>query len=127
MGEENLEDKILNKKISFSIKDLKWVIITGVSVVLWIVTVILWVTDKDNQKIKIKNLEESKVSLEKQVATLQGQIKGVENASIIFMQNPPSELKFRIDLLEKKVNSFDLPFNNRITNIDTNKIKRREH
>lgn len=130
MGEDNVEDKLLNRHISFSIKDMKWVITSGVALILWIVTAILWVKDKDAQSEKIKNLESQNSTLEKQVATLEGQIKGVENASNIFMQNPPSELKFRIDLLEKRIGVLELPGSNppppTIT-LDTSNVVRRGH
>ena len=104
---DDIEEVLMEKRLSFSIKDIKWIITSSVMLVLWLVTSILWVKDKNTQSDKIKSLEESKAQLEKQVATLEGQVKGVENASIIFMQNPPSELKFRLDLLEKRVNNLD--------------------
>jgi len=109
MGNKNqdIEGVLMEKRLSFSVKDLKWVITSAVISVLWLVTSILWVKDKNTQSDKIKSLEDSKAQLEKQVATLEGQVKGVENASIIFMQNPPSELKFRIDLLEKRVDGLE--------------------
>jgi polyhydroxyalkanoate synthesis regulator phasin len=130
MGEDNVEDKILNRQVSFSVKDMKWVITTAVSVVLWIVTAILWVKDSNSRGEKIQHLEEQNTTLEKQVATLEGQIKGVENASTIFMQNPPSELKFRIDGLEKRVNRLELPGSNPpppTSPVDTSNVVRRGH
>ena len=106
MGED-LEDKVMDKRISFSVKDMKWVITSGVALVLWIVTAVLWVKSSDAQSDKISHLEDQNTSLVKQVATLEGQIKGVENASIIFMENPPAELKFRIDGLENRVDRLE--------------------
>lgn len=129
MGDD-LEDKIMDKKISFSVKDMKWVITSAVALILWIVTAILWVKSSDAQSDKISHLEEQNSTLEKQVATLEGQIKGVENASIIFMENPPAELKFRLDGLEKRVDVLELPGSNPpvevITN-DTTVVNRRTH
>lgn len=109
---KELEEKVMEKRFSLSVKDFKWVITSGVVLVLWLVTAILWIKDKNSQSDKIKSLEDSKTQLEKQVATLEGQIKGVENASIIFMQNPPSELKFRIDILEKRITYLEDPNSN---------------
>ena len=131
MGENNLEDKILDKKLSFSVKDMKWVITSAVALILWIVTAILWVKDKDAQTEKISKLETQNSTLEKQVATLEGQIKGVENASTIFMQNPPSENKVRIDVLEKRVERLELPgYNPPVDDsrhTDTSRVVRRGH
>jgi polyhydroxyalkanoate synthesis regulator phasin len=132
MGEDSAEDKILNKQVSFSVKDMKWVITTAVSVVLWIVTAILWVKDSNARGEKIQHLEEQNTTLEKQVATLEGQIEGVQNASNIFMQNPPGELKFRIDILEKRIDILEkpgsnIPFDNSEALSDTTRIIRRGH
>jgi peptidoglycan hydrolase CwlO-like protein len=127
-----MEDKIMNKQVSFSIKDMKWVITTAVSVVLWIVTAVLWVKDSNARGEKISHLEEQNTTLEKQVSKLEGQIEGVQNASDIFMQNPPGELKFRIDILEKRVNILEKPgsnspFDNSSALTDTTRVIRREH
>lgn len=121
-----IEDNIMNKKFSFTFKDVKWIITSGVAITLWIVTSIMWVRDKDAQSDKIKKLEESRSQLEKQVATLEGQIKGIENASIVFMQNPPNEIKFRLDLLEKRILILEGPNSTRVSNfIDTTNVSRR--
>jgi hypothetical protein len=132
MGEDSAEDKILNKKVSFSIKDMKWVITTAVTVILWIVTAVLWVQDSNARGDKIKHLEDQNTTLENQVSKLEGQIEGVQNASNIFMQNPPGELKFRIDLLEKRVNVLELPgsnppVDNTAAISDTTHVIRRTH
>jgi peptidoglycan hydrolase CwlO-like protein len=127
---DNLEDKIMDKRVSFSVKDMKWVITSAVALILWIVTAILWVKSSDAQSDKISHLEEQNSTLEKQVATLEGQIKGVENASIIFMENPPAELKFRIDGLEKRVDVLELPGSNPPVEVftnDTTIVNRRTH
>lgn len=116
MGEDKLEDKVLNTRISFSFKDIKWVIVTSVTIVLWIVTAILWVNDRSKQADQIKSISTENSTLKTKVATLEGQIHGVQTASEIFMQNPPSELKFRIDLLEKRVGLLELPIRNSIVN-----------
>jgi hypothetical protein len=127
---DGLEDKIMDKKVSISVKDMKWVITSAVALVLWIVTAILWVKSSDAQSDKITHLEDQNTSLVKQVATLEGQIKGVENASIIFMENPPAELKFRLDGLEKRVDVLELPGSNPpppVIVVDTSNIERRTH
>jgi cell division protein FtsB len=100
----NLEEKIMEeKRFSFSLKDMKWVVSTLVVGVSWIITIILWVQDKNKQKSRIEVLETKNNVLEIQVATLSGQVSGVNQATKIFMENPPSENKFRIELLEKRV------------------------
>ena len=126
MGDD-LETKVMDKKVSFSIKDMKWVITTAVVAVLWIVTAILWVKSSDAQADKIKDLQTNNGSLQLKVATLEGQISGVEKASEIFMENPPAELKFRIDLVEKRVTRLELPGSNPPLEVvtDTTHIERR--
>ncbi len=104
---DNLEDKIMEKKISFSMKDLKWVISTLVVIVGWSITVVLWVQDKNKQKSRIEVLETKNSSLEIQVATLNGQISGVMNATDLFMKNPPQETKIRIDLMDQRVTKLE--------------------
>jgi len=125
----SLEDKVMDKKVSFSLKDIKWVIITSFSVVLWLVTAFLWVSDKNRQAEKINKLETTNITLEKEVATLKGQIRGVENATTIFMENPPKENKVRIDQLEKRIDILEKPGSNQPYTfiIDTNNIVRRGH
>ena len=91
------------KRFSFSLKDMKWVVSTLVVGISWIITIILWVQDKNKQKSRIEVLETKNNVLEIQVATLSGQVSGVNQATKIFMENPPSENKFRIELLEKRV------------------------
>lgn len=129
--EDNLENRILEKKVSFSVKDIKWVVTSAVVLVLWIVTAILWVKDKDTQSEKISNLEKQNSTLEKQVATLEGQIRGVENVSKIFMENPPSENRFRIEQIEKRVDRLELPGSNppaiNVLVNDTTNVIRRTH
>jgi len=95
------------KRFSFSIKDLKWVISTMVVLIGWVLTVVFWVQDKNKQKTRIEILETKNVTLEKQVATLEGQISGVSQATKLFMEFPPSENKFRIELLEKRVDKVE--------------------
>lgn len=128
MGEE-LENRIMDKKISFSVKDMKWVITTAVVGVLWIVTAILWVKSSDAQADKINTLENNNSTLQLKVATLEGQVKGVEKASEIFMENPPAELKYRIDLAEKRIYRLELPGSNPPLEVvrDTIDVKRRSH
>ena len=33
----------MDKRVSFSVKDMKWVIVSTVALILWVVTAILWV------------------------------------------------------------------------------------
>ena len=106
MGKD-LENNVMNKKFSFSIKDLKWIITTLVIGISWVVTIVLWVQDKNKQKTRIEVLESKNYTLEKEVSTLQGQIIGVNQVTKVFMENPPSENKFRIELLEKRVDKIE--------------------
>lgn len=100
----DLEEKIMEeKRFSFSFKDLKWVISTLVVGISWIITIVLWVQDKNRQKSRIEVLETKNGALEIQVATLNGQVSGVNQAAKIFMENPPSLNNYRIELLEKRV------------------------
>jgi cell division protein FtsB len=82
---------------------LKWVISTLVVGISWIITIVLWVQDKKRQKSRIEVLETKNGALEIQVATLNGQVSGVNQAAKIFMENPPSLNNYRIELLEKRV------------------------
>lgn len=120
---DNLEDKIMEKKISFSMKDLKWVISTMVVIVGWSITVVLWVQDKNKQRSRIEVLETKNSSLEIQVATLNGQISGVMNATDLFMKNPPQETKIRIDLMDQRVTALEevngLQFTKRVESTTT--------
>jgi sensor domain CHASE-containing protein len=100
----DLEEKIMEeKRFSFSFKDLKWVISTLVVGISWIITIVLWIQDKNRQKSRIEVLETKNGTLEIQVATLNGQVSGVNQAAKIFMENPPSLNNYRIELLEKRV------------------------
>jgi hypothetical protein len=100
----DLEKNIMEeKRFSFSLKDMKWVISTLIVGISWVITIVLWVQDKNKQKSRIEVLETKNGVLEIQVATLSGQISGVNQATKIFMENPPSENKFRIELLEKRI------------------------
>lgn len=103
----DLENNIMEKRFSFSIKDMKWVISTLVIAIGWVITIVFWVQDKNKQKNRIETLETKNVTLERQVATLQGQIEGVNQATKIFMEYPPSENRFRIELLEKRVDKIE--------------------
>ena len=103
----DLENNIMEKRFSFSIKDMKWVISTLVIAIGWIITIVFWVQDKNKQKNRIETLETKNVTLERQVATLQGQIEGVNQATKVFMEYPPSENRFRIELLEKRVDKIE--------------------
>lgn len=102
-----LENNIMEKRFSFSIKDMKWVISTLVIAIGWVITIVFWVQDKNKQKNRIETLETKNVTLERQVATLQGQIEGVNQATKVFMEYPPSENRFRIELLEKRVDKIE--------------------
>lgn len=117
----DLEKNIMEeKRFSFSLKDMKWVISTLIVGISWVITIVLWVQDKNKQKSRIEVLETKNGVLEIQVATLSGQIYGVNQATKIFMENPPSENKFRIELLEKRIDVIEnlngLKTNRDITN-----------
>jgi hypothetical protein len=117
----DLEKNIMEeKRFSFSLKDMKWVISTLIVGISWVITIVLWVQDKNKQKSRIEVLETKNGVLEIQVATLSGQISGVNQATKIFMENPPSENKFRIELLEKRIDVIEnlngLQTNRDITN-----------
>jgi hypothetical protein len=123
----DLENNIMDKKFSFSVKDIKWVISTLVVVIGWIITIVFWVQDKNKQKARIEVLESKNGTLEIQVAKLEGQISGVNLATENFMKNPPSETKFRVELLEKRVDKIEQLNNiSKFTEISTNKPIRRD-
>ena len=123
----DLENNIMDKKFSFSVKDIKWIISTLVVVIGWVITIVFWVQDKNRQKARIEVLETKNGNLEVQVATLNGQISGVNQATKIFMENPPSETKFRVELLEKRVEKIEQLNNiNKFTEISVNKPIRRD-
>ncbi len=123
----DLENNIMDKKFSFSVKDIKWIISTLVVVIGWVITIVFWVQDKNKQKARIEVLETKNGNLEVQVATLNGQISGVNQATKIFMENPPSETKFRVELLEKRVEKIEQLNNiNKFTEISVNKPIRRD-
>ena len=50
----DLENNIMEKRFSFSVKDMKWVISTLVIGISWIITIVLWVQDKNKQKTRIQ-------------------------------------------------------------------------
>jgi hypothetical protein len=125
-----LEDKILEKKVSFSIKDMKWVITTAVSVVLWIVTATLWVKDTNATSVKMDSLEKENGTLKTEVATLKGQVDGVNRAAEIFMKNSPSENRHMIESLGNRVDVLELPGSNPPPTevvIDTSHVVGRSH
>ena len=134
--EKGLEDKVMGKKIiSVSIKDMKWVVTSVIAVVLWISTVVLWVQDKnaqkeriDKQETKIGTLKTENETLKGKVATLEGQVQGVSQASEIFMKNSPSENRYRVELLEKRVDRLEIPGSNPtlMIELDTNRVIRRD-
>lgn len=110
-----LENKIMDSKISFSIKDLKWVITTAITSIALIVTIILWLKDRDKvDKLgtRVTELVEINSTLKNQVATLEGKVTGVSEASKIFMENSPSENRYRIEILENRVDRLELPGSN---------------
>ena len=59
----DLENNIMEKRFSFSIKDMKWVISTLVIAIGWIITIVFWVQDKNKQKNRIETLETKNVSI----------------------------------------------------------------
>lgn len=114
-----LEDKIMNKKFSFSIKDIKWIVTILIVSIGWILTVVFWVQDKNKQKLRIEVLESKNEVLEKQVSKLEGQITGVNLATENFMKYPPSENMYRIELLEKRVDKIE-ELNHITNNVEIN-------
>lgn len=104
----DLEKNIMEeKRFFFSLKDVKWVVSTAVFLVGWLITIILWVQDKNKQKIRIEVLETKNYTLEKEVEGLKGEVKGINRAADNFMTFPPNEAKFRIELLEKRVDKVE--------------------
>lgn len=97
---EGIEDKINNKQVILSFKDIKWVVAIIVTVIGWGVTGYLWISDKSEMKEEIITLQTDNKSLSESVIRLEGQIEGVNNASEIFMKNSPSENRYRIEKLE---------------------------
>lgn len=107
-----LEDKINNKKVSFNIKDIKWIIGIVITVIGWSVTAYLWIADKNNMSDKIEKLESENNDLTEKVIRLEGQVEGVNNAAKVFMENSPSENRYRIERLEDRVEHLELPGDN---------------
>jgi hypothetical protein len=105
---EDLEEKVLNKEFSFSLKDLKWVVTTLVAVVLWLVTAVLWFQDRE--KLDTLSTDNNKLNIE--VATLRGEISGVSQASKIFMEHSPVQNSKDIDELKHRVEILEMPGSN---------------
>ena len=102
MGED-LEDKINGKHITLSFKDLKWIVAIVISVIGWGITAYLWVADKSKMKEEIITLQTENKSQSETILKLEGQVEGVNNAAQIFMENSPSENRYRIEKLEHDV------------------------
>ena len=109
-------------------KDIKWVITSSVAIVLWVVTSILWVKDTNKQKEEMQALKTENSTLKTKVTMLEGQVQGINQAAQIFMQNSPSENRFRIKQLEERVKDLESPNNNLPVEIvmDTTTVVRRE-
>lgn len=99
----SLEENLLDKKISFSLKDIKWIITSGIFVILWVCTAYMWVQDRNDQATEISRIKSENVELKTKVTLLEGQYQGVSQATKIFMENSPGETRFRLELLEKRV------------------------
>lgn len=130
----DLEGKINKKKFSFTFKDFKWFIAIIVTIVGWSVTAYLWVSDKSKMKEEIVTLKNENETLKGKVIKLEGQIGGVNNAAQIFMQNSPSENRYRIEKLERDVEILKKPGEadpqdfkiTPIVNIDSSIVNERE-
>ena len=112
---DSLEDKVMGKKLLISIKDLKWVITSAIFCIGLIITVIMWINDRkkvDSLGTKVSELTKENSILKNQVSTLEGKVEGVSTASKIFMENSPSENRYRIELVEKRINRLELPGSN---------------
>ena len=109
---KNLEDKVNGKRFSFSVKDMKWIITLVIFIVGWGITAYLWVSDKSNMKEEIITLQGENTNLNEKVLRLEGQVEGVNNAANIFMENSPSENRYRIEKLEERVAVLELPGSN---------------
>lgn len=108
MGED-LEDKLNKKHITLSFKDLKWIVAIVISVIGWGVTAYLWVSDKSKMKEEIITLQTENKSQYEKIIKLEGQVEGVNNAAQIFMENSPSENRYRIEKLEHDVEILKQP------------------
>jgi len=112
---DSLENKVMEKKISFSVKDLKWVITSAIFGIGLIITITMWIKDRskvDSLGTKVTTLTEENSTLKNQVSALEGKFEGVSEASRIFMENSPSENRFRLELVEKRVERLELPGSN---------------
>jgi hypothetical protein len=108
MGED-LEDKVNKRQITLSFKDIKWIVAIVISVIGWGITAYLWVADKSKMKEEIITLQTENKSLSEKVIKLEGQVEGVNNAAQIFMENSPSENRYRIEKLEHDVSILKQP------------------
>ncbi|NIP31194.1 MAG: hypothetical protein GTN59_11750, partial [Candidatus Dadabacteria bacterium] len=70
----DLEEKISEKKFSFSIKDLRWIIGIVITIIGWGVTAYLWVQDKSEMKEEIVTLGSENKLLNEKVIRLEGQV-----------------------------------------------------
>lgn len=116
-GIKNLEDRVNEKRFSFSLKDIKWIITLVIFIIGWGITAYLWVSDKSSMKEEIIALQGKNSSLNEKVLRLEGQIEGVNNAANIFMENSPSENRYRIERLESRVKILELPGSNPPVNV----------
>ena len=101
--DKNIINKVLDyKNYKFEINWASGIVIVGAisaSLLFYFENKSLKSTiDSLNQKDKIKT--EQIEGLQKTVNTMEGAMDGVNNTVKIFMENPPGELKYRIERLE---------------------------
>jgi len=94
-------------------------------VVLWLVTAILWFQDRE----KLDTLSKDNTKLNIKIATMEGQISGVSQASKIFMEHSPVQNSKNIDELKKRVKILEQPGSNPPPTIvlDTTHVVKRGH
>lgn len=108
-------------KIKF---EVNWA--SGATIVTLLVAVITLYMNNNNLKDQVDGLSKSNEALTKSVNSLGESVSALKGAQdvtskaiSIFMENPPSELKFRIDRLENligapKAQQVTKPFNNSV-------------
>ena len=75
-----------------------------ISIVLALVVALTYFVIENKQANKtIEELSNSNKSLTEKVQKLEGHTEGVDHAIQLFMENPPGLIKYRVEVLEKKV------------------------
>lgn len=68
-----------------------------------IVALTYFVLENKQASETIKHLSETNKILTEKVQKLEGHTEGVDHAIQLFMENPPGLIKYRVEVLEKKV------------------------